>query len=276
MALSPEVEETLKQFGQECVDEVRLTLDYEALKRSLMRTEVLLGEYERHYDCRNPNHGEFIDALDDIWGQVCKKALEKAIQFAEDSPSFAGDLNLPAAKIMAALNDNYVFGALAAVFAAARNKEAKAWPVLAEAAFNKNRYVGFQDEIACLRMLLWAGFDPNAQDEQGRTALHFMASLKNLPGSHPRAVRLLLKAGIDPNLKNEIGDTALCYMAGNESWLDAMDETAWMLLRNGANPLLKANDGSSAYTLWKQKRNYNQDIDELVSAIESVMAESQA
>lgn len=276
--MHPELVGKLEEFAKARVNDVRNSQSYDALQMSVISTELMLGEAEQDYDPDDQNYEGFVEALDGIWASVCEAAVENAGYQAQDSLDLARKLSqcLTPGGLQEALYDNYLFGALAAVFAASKDNSIQAMPALAWAAFNKHSYQGYKDEIACLRMLLWAGFDPNAQEELGGTALHFMASLQNEPGSHPRAVRLLLESGIDPNIQNVQGDSALCYLAGNEAWTNARTETAWLLLKNGANPLLEAKDGANAYTLWKQNRNSHQAIDDLVSAIESVMAESQA
>jgi hypothetical protein len=210
-----------------------------------------LGDAERDYDPDDQNYEGFIEALDEVWAIVCEAAAKRAVSLAEDSPEFARNLSqsLSPGGLQDALYDNYLFGALAGVFAAHADNSIQAMPALAWAAFNKHSYQGYRDEIACLRMLLWAGFDPNAQDERGMTALHYMASQQHLPASHPRAVRLLLEAGSNPNLQNVRGDTPLCYLSGNEKWTGALHDSALMLLSAGADPNLPSADGATAISL---------------------------
>ena len=266
----------LNDFAKKRINDVSMAMEYEALKKSLMHTEIMLGDAENEYDANDKDYEGYLEAHDVIWGDVCSAAMKQAKWLADDSQSFANDLNLNADEMRNALHDNYVYGALAAAFAARNNGSMKKLPLLAAAAFNKNKYAGYHDEIACLRMLLWAGFDPNAQDSNGMTALHYMAALKVNAGSHPRAVRLLLAAGINPNLKNANGDTTLCYLAGNTAWRPAHNETAWMLLQNGADPLVKANDGESAYSLWKKNQGTSADLAEIVAIIEKVAEPQQS
>jgi len=90
-------------------------------------------------------------------------------------------------------------------------------------------------------MLLWAGFDANAQEDNGMNALHYMTSLKNLPGSHPVLFGYCwTRASSESEKRN--GDTALCYLLGNTNGTVSY-EAAWLLLRNGADPFIEANDG---------------------------------
>jgi ankyrin repeat protein len=269
--MHPEISEQLERFKDSRLSHIQTTQDYDEMKKSLVDTEVMLGHAETQYQEDNEDHEGYIEALEEIWGDACTLAVRKAVSFAEDSMSFRADLRLTPDGMVSALHDNYLFGAIAAVLAAIDDQSARQLPLLPAAAFNKHTYQGYHDEIACLRFLLWAGFDPDATDSAGRTALHFMASMQNLPWSHPRAVRLLLAAGADPNLQNKNGDTAFCYMSGNADWSSQLTETAWVLLNNGANPMIPAKDGESAYTLLKKKTG-NPQVSQLVETIENILA----
>lgn len=269
--MNADITAQLKDFANERISHAERSLEYDKLKMSVIQTEVMLGEAERQYDPDDADYEGYLEALDGIWGGVCSMAVKRAVSLANDSREFSDDLNLDAYGIESALADNYLYGALAAVFSARKDNSVLKLPMLSAAAFNKNNYEGYKDEIACLRMLLWAGFDPNAKDSEGKTALHLMASLRVNPGSHPRAVRLLLDAGIDPNLKNKSGDTALCFMAGNTTWNNAHTKSAWLMLDGGADPLAEANDGECAYSLWKKNRKISEGVADIVTAIEAVM-----
>ncbi len=262
--------ESIKGFAKERIDDVHYAQHYEPLKMSVINTEVLLGSLESQAEPNNSFYEELVGALDDVWGQVCQAALERAAYFAEDSPSFAQEMTATPESIRAALHDNYLSGALAATFVSLRNESMLTMPMLASAAFNKHSYAGYKDEIACLRMLLWAGFDVNAQDGNGMTALHYMASLKNHPFSHPRAVRLLLDAGADPNIQNIRGDTALCYLSGNGTWSSELNHTAWMLVSVGANPNVASSDGATAKSLLiaSNSMSPNDDRTELIEHLD--------
>jgi hypothetical protein len=169
------------------------------------------------------------------------------------------------------LYDNYFHAAVAGVAAARIHEPAKSLPLLAWAAFNKHSYRGYKDEIAVLRMLLGAGYDPNAQDCNGMTALHYMASMQTYPFSHPRAVRLLIEAGANPNIQNERGDSPLCYLAGNRQWTDELNYSAILLLDAGANPRLAANDGATPLGLLKENCDDSQR-EAIIFAIERTIA----
>lgn len=247
--MHPDKVKKFESFAQRLVNSALQTSDYDALKIFLMQTESMLGEAESQFDKQHEDYEDNLRVTDAMWGQVCEVALEKAVSFANDSPEFARTLSQSLDHLEADLLDNYIHGAIAAVFSAHENEPALERPLLAAAAYNKHAYKGYGDEIACLRMLLWAGFDPNAQDEDGMTALHYMASLKHSSNSHPRAVRLLLEAGANPNLQNVRGDTPLCYLSGNTRWTGALNYSAWMLFSAGADPNLPAGDGATAKSL---------------------------
>ena len=267
--MDPKLADEVEQFAKARVADVNVATSYDDLKMALIHAELMLGDGERQDQPGDENYDGFIQALDSIWGRVCEAAIKKALSLAEDDSSFAALLKTPVEEIQSALWDNYLWGAMAAVIAAQKNPSIKRLPLLAEAAFNKHSYPGYKDEIACLRMLLWAGFDVNAQDENGMTALHYMASLKNHPYSHPRAVRLLLMAGAMPDIQNARGDTALCYLSGNTTWSSALNNTAWMLISVGANPNCPSSDGATAKSLLIASNSVspNDDRQELIEEL---------
>jgi hypothetical protein len=269
--MDAKTQQNIKGATDGVVQDLMSAKDYRAMQMVLIETEAKLGGIERkEFQNKEPDL-DYIDALDSAWGTICVAALKKTASLAGDDASLEDDLNASADDMRVALHDNYLHGALAAVIAAGKDESMRKLPLLAAAAFNKHTYNGYQDEIACLRMMLWAGYDPNAQTSNGITALHYMASMKSNLASHPRAVRLLLKAGIDPNLKNENGDTPLCYMAGNTTWHEVHTQSAWLLLDNGADPLAEANDGECAYSLLRKNQEISEDVADIVTAIEAVM-----
>lgn len=73
---------------------------------------------------------------------------------------------------------------------------------LTEAAYN-----GRTD---CMKELLEAGANVNAQDGDGRTALIWATSEK-----YPDSVKVLLGVGADVNVKDKDGNTALMWAALN-------------------------------------------------------------
>lgn len=263
-----EISAQLNDFAKQRIADAKYASDYEKLKMSVIHTEIMLGQAELQYDSNDEDYKGYLEALDAIWGDVCSIAVNKADFLPNADFDFSQNIHAAAEEAKRALYDNYLSAAIAAIYAAKTNKSIRKLPLLSAAAFNKHKYEGYQGEIACLRMLLWAGFDPNAQDSYGKTALHFMAALKIHPGSHPRAVRLLLQAGANPNLKNDNGDTALCFLAGNTVWTAAHTKSAWILLQNGADPFAKARDGESAYSLWKKTEKDIPDVAEIVAIIE--------
>ena len=83
-------------------------------------------------------------------------------------------------------------------------------------------------------LLLEAGADPNARNDEGLTALHFGAR-----NSNPVVTSHLLEAGANPRARDNEGFTPLHYAArwsGNR-------RVVGILIEAGANPLAESNDG---------------------------------
>ena len=80
-------------------------------------------------------------------------------------------------------------------------------------------YSAERDSVQCVKILLDAGADVNAEDKYGQTALTYAVR----PYSHD-CVNTLLAAGADVNKKNKIGCTALWYAvhAGRKVYIDVL------------------------------------------------------
>ena len=78
-------------------------------------------------------------------------------------------------------------------------------------------------------------FDPNYQNKEGQSFLHFMAYEGN-----DVAIRVFLTAGADPNLADKNGMTPLHFAA-----LRGHTTAIHILLNGGADPLKKTNDGQT-------------------------------
>jgi ankyrin repeat protein len=88
--------------------------------------------------------------------------------------------------------------------------------------------VGDLDKV---RQLVAEGFDINAFDEFGKTALHYAVDEEHL-----EVARLLIRSGADVNARSEqmIGDTPLAAAAGTCSL-----EMAKLLVEAGADPTIR-------------------------------------
>ena len=80
-------------------------------------------------------------------------------------------------------------------------------------------YAAERDSVQCVKILLDAGADVNAEDKYGQTALTYAVR----PYSHD-CVNTLLAAGADVNKKNKIGFRALWYVvhAGRKVYIDVL------------------------------------------------------
>jgi len=85
-------------------------------------------------------------------------------------------------------------------------------------------------DLQAVSALLQGGADPNAQDDNGYSPLHFAAQ-----ESLPEAARLLVDAGGNPNLQDSSGNTPLfrAVISGHSI------EVVRILLDAGADPFLQ-------------------------------------
>ncbi len=150
-------------------------------------------------------------------------------------------------RIRSDMMDNYMIAA----FVCMERKVAKGLPLIPWAAHNKKEFEGLHGEIACMRALMWGGFDVNAQMEgTGMTALHAMCSLQWGGGAHPRAVEHLIENGANVNIPlDSTGDTPIITLCGHTGWGEDLDKTFRLLFNAGADLQIEAKDGSSAWGL---------------------------
>lgn len=207
------------------------------------------------------------------WAELCEFAIEVDKEHGF-SNAYQHSFRM-GESARSALEDNYIFAAIAAVKVGAH----KSAPVVAWAASNKHSFPGLTDgrvsEIAVMRFLQWAGADVSmAEENAGMSPLHYMAQVNYGQASHPGAVRWLLNCGAEPNAKNANGDTPMTFLCGVESWSDAQRETFLMLLKAGCNPLDAANDGSTPMSMLRLTQGMRHDPDRqaLIDSLERDLA----
>lgn len=79
------------------------------------------------------------------------------------------------------------------------------------------------------------GFDPDARDADGLSAMDIALGAPRGKHCHPRAVRVLLEAGADPDAINFAGDAPLLAIARSEHWCEDRDACARALIEHGAD-----------------------------------------
>lgn len=219
----------------------------EQLELVARQIEALLGHLE--------SYGLDVDALDHHWDVFCTELMAKARKLGIRPPR--GDFK-------ADFQHRQVLDAIQLAMSVASYDHN---PVVANWAYSKAEDFGDVDEIAGLRLLLWAGYPATFASPDSRfTALHHMAFFKAHDASHPRAVRLLLKAGANPNATNFYDDTPLAYMCGATPCSEMMHQTAELLFAAGADWNIKAKDGKSARNLIEDGEWPQEDKDRMVEA----------
>jgi ankyrin repeat protein len=91
-----------------------------------------------------------------------------------------------------------------------------------------------KDDLAKVASFINAGFDPNVQDEDGKTVLHIAAHR-----GHVAMTKRLIDARADPNIQDNIGETPLHRAVWHSNILQR-------LIDAGANPNALSKDGSTA------------------------------
>ena len=94
----------------------------------------------------------------------------------------------------------------------------------------EDRYREDVNMLECMELLIAAGVNVNAQDEEGKTALHRT--------SDAAQAEILLKHGANPNIRDKDGETPLF-----EAWNDGMMK---VLLAHGADPGIRNRRGKTA------------------------------
>ncbi len=125
-------------------------------------------------------------------------------------------------------------GNVCAAFAAFHLGLPRGWP-LAAWACPPDGLMNGRPSLELLRIVLWMGFDPDARDGDGHSAMELMLGAKRGRHCHPRAVAILLEAGADPDAVDADGDTPLLSLARSEHWCEDRDACARSLIEHGAD-----------------------------------------
>ena len=203
------------------------------------------------------------DQTQKSFAKVCKHA-EKAIspsgigsEFFTQYSAIPQESSEFFERVMEDMLDNYMI----AGFVLKKMNLHRGAPLIAWASLNKMKYEGFKGEIATIRSLMWAGFDPSARSgPEGATALHSMCNLRWGYGAHPRAVRHLIQGGADVNAIGGNGDTPLTTLSGNQGWNDQIDQCFRLLLDAGARPDIASTDGTTARGLLNEMQRDFPDV----------------
>lgn len=188
--------------------------------------------------------------------------------FARSYSSLFSNSTALVAQIKTDMLDNYMI----AVFMLRRMKFPTNTPLIAWAARNKMDFEGLHGEIATMRSLMWAGFDPSVPDPNtGTTALHAMCNLQWGGGAHSRGIHHLIEGGADVNAQSETGDTPLITLCGHTGWGAEMSGAFKILYNAGADADQKSNDGVSAWALLNtMQKEYPEPLrEELIAEVEA-------
>lgn len=131
----------------------------------------------------------------------------------------------------------------AVTFLLKKGAHATSGPLAPRAAFNRNR--------SMLEKLIAAGADINAKDENGLSALYFGAH-----DARPEIVRLLLFAGADPNIQAIVGDTPMHVILAEPEYttgdlINRKREILSLLLQKGADKTIANKKGKTPVMLAK-------------------------
>ena len=125
-----------------------------------------------------------------------------------------------------------------------------------------------------LHFLLWAGFDPNAQDDDGNAALHLIVGGDSLL-LNDSAIEMLLDAGAKVDIKNKNGETPGLLLAKREGFTSGSISTWNRFEDRGEDFSAKGRDGFTIRDRLAavELRKPNEAREALIEYIDSLMEE---
>ena len=109
----------------------------------------------------------------------------------------------------------------------------------------------YERDVRALELLIAGGYDPNKEDEFGRTALHWVTYFRgSFSDEDDDVVELLLEKGADPNIQDACGNTPLHYITELkkiEIFGDDVQDIAEYLLKKGARLDITNKEGLTPY-----------------------------
>lgn len=113
--------------------------------------------------------------------------------------------------------------------------------------YAKDKYNGKQFKAEVIKALLILGFDPNAQEEDGSTPLHYLIDFDASSGD-TRSIEILLCAGANPNLRNRHGSSPFSKLLAKAESFNSSEMISLLKLffKKGAEPWLPSRNDPDA------------------------------
>jgi len=150
--------------------------------------------------------------------------------------------------------------ALQTLLRAVRNNPAKLNEVQSDSGKTVLQSAVSQSSVEAIKALLDAGADPDTQDSNGKTALHFAGNVEDRDKSKA-SLSALLAAGADPNMQDDDGDTVLHKVARR-----TQDLVEVLINHPGIKPNLRNRQGKTPLTLAREQYGENGGVPKLLVA----------